>query len=274
MEEISRKNDKFITNKNKLQNKELRGESPVRKNAPINSQIRSNNNISTTINTAGNNNINNISNKPGSGSATNLANRVKTQYTMRTNSNPFDMSNNNTNNNSSFRRNERPASSVKGINQSGKASSSPNMPRETWLPYEINELDEMERLSALKQRENLLKGMGVKDLVNKILSGTNGTTATIPPVFYNDSNNTNGNNNNNTNNNNLSIQNTRVEIRSKNFNPFDHQLVSEVFLYLSLLHFFYYIKCLNFQEIYKQSTCVEKLEPQVEAESEHCSNEI
>lgn len=221
MEEISRKNDKFITNKNKLQNKELRGESPVRKNAPINSQIRSNNNISTT------NTSNITSNKPGSGSTTNLANRVKTQYTMRTNSNPFDMSNNT---NSSFRRNERPASSVKvsSINQSSKANSSPNMPRETWLPYEINDLDEMERLSALKQRENLLKGMGVKDLVNKILSGTNGTTATIPPVFYNDSNNTNSNNNNN-NNNNLSIQNTRVEIRSKNFNPFDHQLVSEVF---------------------------------------------
>jgi hypothetical protein len=43
--------------------------------------------------------------------------------------------------------------------------------KDSWSPLEINELDELERLQALKQRENLLKGLGVKDMVNKILTG-------------------------------------------------------------------------------------------------------
>lgn len=38
----------------------------------------------------------------------------------------------------------------------------------------------MERLHSLKQRESLIKGMGVDEIVYKILSGTNGTVAAYP----------------------------------------------------------------------------------------------
>ena len=96
-------------------------------------------------------------------------------------------------------------------------SSNNAMISETWKPFEINELDEMERVQSLKHRENLIKGMGITDFVNRILHGTPGTFATIPPSFVNSHNtktvsipnniNINGNNligTNNTNNNNNS----------------------------------------------------------------------
>lgn len=42
MEEISRKNEKFMVNRNKLQNKEVRGESPGRKTSTNNTSLQKN----------------------------------------------------------------------------------------------------------------------------------------------------------------------------------------------------------------------------------------
>lgn len=43
----------------------------------------------------------------------------------------------------------------------------------------------MERVQSLKHRENLIKGMGITDFVNRILYGTPGTVATVPPSLVN-----------------------------------------------------------------------------------------
>ena len=106
--------------------------------------------------------------------------------------------------------------------------STPQMPIESWKPIEINELDEMERLQSLKQRESLLKGMGISDIVNKMLFGTSGTMATLPPslvVNPNDFNNNaiNNNNNNESVNKNGYGNNPKYEIKTKNYNPFENQ---------------------------------------------------
>lgn len=123
---------------------------------------------------------------------------------------------------------------------------------ESWRPSEINEYEEMERVHSLKQRESLLKTMGIGDIVNRILSGTSGTVATLPPAFYNNNNNNSNNNNapqqganlnqmapNDVNDftvNGLLAKNTsqisKLELRTKNFNPFiennNHSLFAEV----------------------------------------------
>lgn len=116
-------------------------------------------------------------------------------------------------------------------------------PSESWKPTEINEYDEMERIHALKQRETLIKGMGINEIVNKILSGTGGTVASLPPAFlsYTDNNiNNHNNNNSNSHTTNLvelndvnmknSTQISKLELRTKNFNPFEnhHSLFAEV----------------------------------------------
>jgi hypothetical protein len=54
-----------------------------------------------------------------------------------------------------------------------KNSTVPKNFKDTWNPLEINEFDEIERLQGLKQRENMLKGMGVKDIITKVLTGMN-----------------------------------------------------------------------------------------------------
>jgi hypothetical protein len=120
---------------------------------------------------------------------------------------------------------------------------------EAWRPNEINELDEMERMHALKQRENLLKGMGVVDFVNKILVGTPGTLA-VPPAASNQNNCITGQNNTNLNlnqNNHFLNSNpynvddllsqanlenkARLELKTKYFNPFEnHPLFAEVII--------------------------------------------
>jgi hypothetical protein len=110
--------------------------------------------------------------------------------------------------------------------------STPQIPIESWKPIEINELDEMERLQSLKQRESLLKGMGISDIVNKMLFGTSGTMATLPPslvVNPNDFNNNAINNNNESVNKNGYGNNPKYEIKTKNYNPFENQyLFTEV----------------------------------------------
>lgn len=138
---------------------------------------------------------------------------------------------------------------------------------ETWRPVEINEFDEMERLQSLKQRDNLIRGMGITDFVNRMLSGTPGTVATIPPAAattttinnnhtfsnnYNESTNTNNNYEFHgnaairptiSNNPNLNISatqnNAKFEIRQKTFNPFDaHAFYTEnVIDFFLLLNF-------------------------------------
>ena len=50
MEEISRKNEKFMVNKNKIQNKEVRGESPGRKTSTNNTSIQKNSIASVSSN--------------------------------------------------------------------------------------------------------------------------------------------------------------------------------------------------------------------------------
>ena len=69
-----------------------------------------------------------------------------------------------------------------GSSSSSKENSTPQSGFvESWRAAEINEYEEMERLHSLKQRETLIKGMGVDEIVYKMLSGTNGTSAaTIP----------------------------------------------------------------------------------------------
>lgn len=117
---------------------------------------------------------------------------------------------------------------------------------DTWKPFEINELDEMERVQSLKQRENLIKGMGITDFVNRILHGTPGTVATIPPSFINNKNvtvsnptTTNQTNNDDTNQHDaisktLTINsnfNNKFEIKTKNYNPFEnHSLFAEKYI--------------------------------------------
>lgn len=127
-------------------------------------------------------------------------------------------------------------------------------------PLEINELDEMERIQSLKHRENLIKGMGITDFVNRILYGTPGTVATVPPslvshTHHSKSNNAtrDGNSNHNASGHggltknlnsynpnadlitagqperNYTTYNPRIEIKTKNYNPFEnHSLFSEV----------------------------------------------
>jgi hypothetical protein len=70
MEEISRKNEKFSGTKGKSQNKESRGESPVRKNS----------NISNSFTQQKSNTVNSL--KPGSG---NSGMRIKSQRVDSTN---------------------------------------------------------------------------------------------------------------------------------------------------------------------------------------------
>ena len=112
---------------------------------------------------------------------------------------------------------------------------------EKWKPMEINEHEEIERVHWLRQRENLLRGLGVNDLVNKMLSGTNGTTAMAPPsqppvqhqylnredeiISISDVSYRANNNNNNGNN----LLSTKYELKAKNYNPFENQsLFAEV----------------------------------------------
>jgi hypothetical protein len=121
----------------------------------------------------------------------------------------------------------------------------------------------MERIQSLKHRENLIKGMGITDFVNRILYGTPGTVATVPPSLISQShhkqnlnaaNNNNNNNNNGSNTNangitknlaaynpamdlvttqqidrNYTTYNPKIEIKTKNYNPFEnHNIFSEV----------------------------------------------
>ena len=115
-------------------------------------------------------------------------------------------------------------------------------------PLEINELDEMERIQSLKHRENLIKGMGITDFVNRILYGTSGTVATVPPSLISQQKhaNTNGagmikqnlaNLNGNQElitqgdplNRTFTTYNPKIEIKTKNYNPFEnHNIFSEV----------------------------------------------
>lgn len=105
--------------------------------------------------------------------------------------------------------------------------STVQIPVETWKPAEINDFDEMERLQSLKQRENLLKGMGIIDFVNKILFGTSGTVATLPPSFLSSNNQPSHENEHSRN----IVGNSKLEIRTKNYNPFEnHSLFTEVIL--------------------------------------------
>jgi hypothetical protein len=110
--------------------------------------------------------------------------------------------------------------------------SAAQAPLETWRPIEINELDEMERVQGLKQRENLLKGMGITEFVNKMLFGTSGTIAALPASFLNNNNNNNNHHNQSSNLNNDSNKNNsnnKLEIKTKNYNPFENNtLFSEV----------------------------------------------
>ncbi len=112
-------------------------------------------------------------------------------------------------------------------------SAAHQAPIETWKPIEINELDEMERVQGLKQRENLLKGMGITEFVNKMLFGTSGTIAALPASFLNNNNNNNHNNQSSNHNdpskNSSNNNNNKLEIKTKNYNPFENNtLFSEV----------------------------------------------
>lgn len=114
------------------------------------------------------------------------------------------------------------------------SASSVQLQVETWKPAEINEYDEMERQHSLKQRESLIKGMGVDEIVYKMLSGTSGTVAAYPgaaavvaaTALLNGSNANNNNNNNNAqfnnnNNNNIPMMAANVANSSSNrINPF------------------------------------------------------
>ena len=110
-------------------------------------------------------------------------------------------------------------------------SAAHQAPIETWKPIEINELDEMERVQGLKQRENLLKGMGITEFVNKMLFGTSGTIAALPASFSNNNNNHNNqsSNHNDPSKNSSNNNNNKLEIKTKNYNPFENNtLFSEV----------------------------------------------
>lgn len=148
---------------------------------------------------------------------------------------------------------------------------SSNLCGETWRPFEINELDEMERIQSLKHRENLIKGMGITDFVNRILHGTPGTVATIPPnltnknvlIAQNNNNNMvqhhNHHNHHHHQNEDINNQltngaaiNSKLEIKTKNYNPFEnHSLFAEV-IFFFFLYIFIINNLLNL-EIYKQS---------------------
>ena len=110
---------------------------------------------------------------------------------------------------------------------------------ENWKPSEISDLDEMERIQSLKHRENLVRGMGIIDFVNKMLYGTSGTVATMPPSLNGHNNYTNVNNINNNNRNinneiintndslnksgiNQASHNSKFEVKTKNYNPFEN----------------------------------------------------
>jgi hypothetical protein len=45
---------------------------------------------------------------------------------------------------------------------------------DTMKPLLIDETEELERVQGLKQRENLLKGMGINEFIHRILFGTPG----------------------------------------------------------------------------------------------------
>ncbi|CAF0706120.1 unnamed protein product [Brachionus calyciflorus] len=197
MEEISRKNEKFMVNKNKIQNKEVRGESPGRKTSTNNTSIQKNSIASVSSNQS------KVPSQQKSQMSRNSSSTVmlNTIGSIATNGQ-------NTN------------SSLTGIMSKHQVLIPPSqaIPSDSLKPNEINDLDEMERLQSLKQRENLLRGMGIVDFVNRILFGTSGTVATIPPNFYP---NTNPNEDNNYTKN--VTQGNKLEIRTKNYNPFDNQ---------------------------------------------------
>jgi len=106
----------------------------------------------------------------------------------------------------------------------------------------------MERIQSLKHRENLIKGMGITDFVNRILYGTSGTMATVPPSLQSHSHNSKNTNGTIVSKNlistipnqDMSLQvdpmnrtlttyNPKIEIKTKNYNPFENQaLFSEV----------------------------------------------
>ena len=50
----------------------------------------------------------------------------------------------------------------------------PVTPLDTLKPLPIDEIEELERIQALRQRENLIKGMGINEFVHRILFGTPG----------------------------------------------------------------------------------------------------
>lgn len=113
---------------------------------------------------------------------------------------------------------------------------------EIWKPLEINEFDEMERIQSLKQRENLLKGMGITDFVYKMLFGTSGTIATLPPAMLanvNHSGQSNNNDQSSQNDNQSKTNPNKFEIKTKNYNPFEnHSSFAEVFfIIINLLCF-------------------------------------
>ena len=104
----------------------------------------------------------------------------------------------------------------------------------------------MERVQSLKHRENLIKGMGITDFVNRILYGTSGTVATVPPTLINhnhknmvmSSNQKAPNQNQETLihqidslNRTYTTYNPKIEIKTKNYNPFEnHNIYSEVII--------------------------------------------
>lgn len=47
-------------------------------------------------------------------------------------------------------------------------------PIDSMKPLAIDEAEELERIQLMKQRENLIKGMGINEFVHRILFGTPG----------------------------------------------------------------------------------------------------
>lgn len=272
MDEIARKNEKFLGNKtqssgpgqsgsNRFLNKESRGESPLRKFS--NNQSFSNSTMGQKNNLSSLNSANNLLNGNASANGTNnMSSAVSVPATpanVKINMNKL-YQNVQQQTQSQQQTQLMPHRTNSGIktshptyyqqmNSTGNGitkqiivlPSAAQAPLETWKPVEINDLDEMERVQGLKQRENLLKGMGITDFVNKMLFGTSGTIAAVPASFLN--NNTNSNNNNNHMNhqasnhfNNINeltgrnLSNNKLEIKTRNYNPFENNtLFSEKF---------------------------------------------
>jgi len=233
MEEIQRKNEKILGSKHYKANltKEMRGESPPRKIASTH-----------TLNNSTTNTANNY-----------LSNKSTRQQSRNSLAPTSTTSNQNT------------SSQIKYRNTI-QATTNSSMPKFTYIqvdtmkPLIIDENEELERIQALKQRDNLLKGMGINEFVHRILFGTPGTMATIPPPLNNLKPSTNNSslpnnllnltnqnlqeqsqdmlqtkyvststvyNNNTSINNNISA--SKLEIKTRNYNPFDnHPLFNEV----------------------------------------------